>query len=323
MQYITSENLNLIIENREKLIQSGLFDPWEGKVYFDMALVNLWQFEKMIYHCPENPNILFAIYYPEELWWENYYAVYLSNNALYIPIGGGKYAAIKKQPSILYYLKRAQRLATIPHWKNEAALGNACYLQRRPNEALAYFEQAMLHGYKETLAHFKMGLCYLQKREAAAARDCFRAAYEAEENLVQKSSYLWQCVQCGVLLKAQSPALYGQFKQQLDRIVQDYPLMSLEAQDMAALELLNGIDAAFWFEDYEEIMHLSKVLLQLGLSYMLTADERRMVDTAQALQSHLGQPDARFRAEYRQGLEQDTRTLYFQIWQDGDYFELP
>lgn len=43
------------------------------------------------------------------------YAVYLSDNALYIPIGGGKYAAIKKQPSILYYLKRAQRLATIPH----------------------------------------------------------------------------------------------------------------------------------------------------------------------------------------------------------------
>lgn len=32
------------------------------------------------------------------------YAVYLSDNALYIPIGGGKYAAIKKQPSILYYL---------------------------------------------------------------------------------------------------------------------------------------------------------------------------------------------------------------------------
>ena len=95
-------------------------------------------------------------------------------------------------------------------------------------------------------------------------------------------------MQCGVLLKAQSPALYGQFKQQLDQIVQDYPLMSLEAQDMAALELLNGIDAAFWFEDYEEILHLSKVLLQLGLSYMLTADERRMVDTAQALQSHLG-----------------------------------
>ena len=202
MQYITSENLNLIIENREKLIQSGLFDPWEGKVYFDMALVNLWQFEKMIYHCPENPNILFAIYYPEELWWENYYAVYLSNNALYIPIGGGKYAAIKKQPSILYYLKRAQRLATIPHWKNEAALGNACYLQRRPNEALAYFEQAALHGYKETLAHFKMGLCYLQKREDAAARDCFWAAYQAKANLVRKSSYLWQCVQCGVLLKA-------------------------------------------------------------------------------------------------------------------------
>ena len=225
------------------------------------------------------------------------YAVYLSGNALYIPIGGGKYAAIKKQPSILYYLKRAQRLATIPHWKNEAALGNACYLQRRPNEALAYFEQAMLHSYKETLAHFKMGLCYLQKREDAAARDCFRAAYEAEENLVRKSSYLWQCVQCGVLLKAQSPALYGQFKQQLDRIVQDYPLMSLEAQDMAALELLNGIDAAFWFEDYEEILHLSKVLLQLGLSHMLTADERRMVDTAQALQSHLRQPDAHFRAE--------------------------
>lgn len=140
---------------------------------------------------------------------------------------------------------------------------------------------------------------------------------------MQKSSYLWQCVQCGVLLKAQSPALYGQFKQQLDRIVQDYPLMSLEAQDMAALELLNGIDAAFWFEDYEEILHLSKVLLQLGLSHMLTADERRMVDTAQALQSHLGQPDARFRAEYRQGLEQDARTLYFQIWQDADYFELP
>ena len=251
------------------------------------------------------------------------YAVYLSNNALYIPIGGGKYAAIKKQPSILYYLKRAQHLATIPHLKIEAALGNACYLQRRPNEALAYFEQAMLHGYKETLAHFKMGLCYLQKREDAAARDCFRAAYEAEENLVQKSSYLWQCVQCGVLLKAQSPALYGQFKQQLDQIVQDYPLMSLEAQDMAALELLNGIDAAFWFEDYEEILHLSKVLLQLGLSYMLTADERRMVDTAQALQSHLGQPDAHFRAEYRQGLEQDARTLYFQIWQDADYFELP
>lgn len=99
--------------------------------------------------------------------------------------------------------------------------------------------------------------------------------------------------------------------------------MSLEAQDMAALELLNGIDAAFWFEDYEEILHLSKVLLQLGLSHMLTADERRMVDTAQALQSHLGQPDARFRAEYRQGLEQDAQTLYFQIWQDADYFELP
>ena len=196
-------------------------------------------------------------------------------------------------------------------------------MQRRPNEALAYFEQAMLHGYKETLAHFKMGLCYLQKREGAAARDCFWAAYQAEANLVRKSSYLWQCVQCGVLLKAQSPALYGQFKQQLDRIVQDYPLMSLEAQDMAALELLNGIDAAFWFEDYEEIMHLSKVLLQLGLSHMLTADERRMVDTAQALQSHLGQPDARFRAEYRQRLEQDARTLYFQIWQDADYFELP
>ena len=75
--------------------------------------------------------------------------------------------------------------------------------------------------------------------------------------------------------------------------------------------------------DYEEILHLSKVLLQLGLSYMLTADERRMVDTAQALQSHLGQPDAHFRAEYRQGLEQDARTLYFQIWQDADYFELP
>lgn len=196
-------------------------------------------------------------------------------------------------------------------------------MQRRPNEALAYFEQAMLHGYKETLAHFKMGLCYLQKREDAAARDCFWAAYQAEANLVRKSSYLWQCVQCGLLLKAQSPALYGQFKQQLERIVQDYPLMGLEAQDMAALELLNGIDAAFWFEDYEEIMHLSKVLLQLGLSHMLTADERRMVDAAQALQSHLGQPDAHFRAEYRQGLEQDARTLYFQIWQDADYFELP
>ena len=252
------------------------------------------------------------------------YAVYLSDNALYIPIGGGKYAAIgKRRAPVLHYLKRAQRRASAPHWKNEAAIGNACYLQRRPNEALAYFEQAMLHGYKETLAHFKMGLCYLQKREDAAARDCFRAAYEAEENLVRKSSYLWQCVQCGVLLKAQSPALYGQFKQQLERIVQDYPLMGLEAQDMAALELLNGIDAAFWFEDYEEILHLSKVLLQLGLSYMLTADERRMVDTAQALQSHLGQPDARFRAEYRQGLEQDARTLYFQIWQDADYFELP
>ena len=137
---------------------------------------------------------------------------------------------------------------------------------------------------------------YLQKREDAAARDCFWAAYQAEANPVRKSSYLWQCVQCGVLLKAQFPALYGQFKQQLDRIVQDYPLMSLKAQDMAALELLNGIDAAFWFEDYEEILHLSKVLLQLGLSYMLTADERRMVDTAQALQSHLGQPDAHFRA---------------------------
>lgn len=251
------------------------------------------------------------------------YAVYLSDNALYIPIGGGKYAAIKKQPSILYYLKRAHRLATIPHWKNEAALGNACYLQRRPNEALAYFEQAVLHGYKETLAHFKMGLCHLQKRKDAAAQDCFWAAYEAEENLVRKSSYLWQCVQCGVLLKAQSPALYGQLKQQLDQIVQDYPLMSLEAQDMAALELLNGIDAAFWYEDYEEILHLSKALLQLGLSHMLTADERQMVDTAQTLQSHLGQPDAHFRAEYMQRLEQDARTLYFQIWQDADYFELP
>lgn len=252
------------------------------------------------------------------------YAVYLSGNALYIPIGGGKYAAIgKRRAPVLHYLKRAQRRASAPHWKNEAALGNACYLQRRPNEALAYFEQAMLHGYKETLAHFKMGLCYLQKREDAAARDCFWVAYQAEENLVRKSSYLWQCVQCGVLLKAQSPALYKQFKQQFDRIVQDYPLMSLEAQDMAALELLNGIDAAFWFEDYEEIMHLSKVLLQLGLSHMLTADERRMVDTAQALQSHLRQPDAHFRAEYRQGLEQDARTLYFQIWQDADYFELP
>lgn len=252
------------------------------------------------------------------------YAVYLSGNALYIPIGGGKYAAIgKRRAPVLHYLKRAQRRASAPHWKNEAALGNACYLQRRPNEALAYFEQAMLHGYKETLAHFKMGLCYLQNREDAAARDCFWVAYQAEENLVRKSSYLWQCVQCGVLLKAQSPALYKQFKQQFDRIVQDYPLMSLEAQDMAALELLNGIDAAFWFEDYEEIMHLSKVLLQLGLSHMLTADERRMVDTAQALQSHLRQPDAHFRAEYRQGLEQDARTLYFQIWQDADYFELP
>ena len=50
------------------------------------------------------------------------YAVYLSGNALYIPIGGGKYAAIKKQPSILYYLKRAQRLATIPHWKTKPRL---------------------------------------------------------------------------------------------------------------------------------------------------------------------------------------------------------
>ena len=251
------------------------------------------------------------------------YAVYLSDNALYIPIGGGKYAAVGKQPSILYYLKRAQRLVTIPHWKNEAALGNACYLQRKLDEALAYFEQAVLHGYKETLAHFKMGLCHLQKQADAAARDCFRAAYEAEENLVRKSSYLWQCVQCGVLLKAQSSAPYGQLKQQLDQIVQDYPLMSLEAQDMAALELLNGIDAAFWFEDYEEILHLSKVLLQLGLSHMLTADERRMVDAAQALQSYLRQPDAHFRAEYMQRLEQDARTLYFQIWQDADYFELP
>ena len=251
------------------------------------------------------------------------YAVYLSDNALYIPIGGGKYAAIKKQPSILYYLKRAQRLATISHWKNEAALGNACYLQRRPNEALAYFEQAALHGYKETLAHFKMGLCHLQNREDAAAQDCFWAAYEAEENLVRKSSYLWQCVQCGVLLKAQSPALYGRLKQQLDQIVQDYPLMSLEAQDMAALERLNGIDAAFWFEDYEEILHLSKVLLQLELSHMLTADERRMVNAAQAPQSHSRQPDAHLRAEYMQRLEQDARTLYFQIWQDADYFELP
>ena len=96
--------------------------------------------------------------------------------------------------------------------------------------------------------------------------------------------------------------------------------MSLEAQDMAALELLNGIDAAFWFEDHEEILHLSKVLLQLGLSHMLTADERRMVDTAQALQSHLRQPDAHFRVEYRQRLEQDARTLYFQIWQDAELF---
>lgn len=252
------------------------------------------------------------------------YAVYLSDNALYIPIGGGKYAAVgKRRAPVLHYLKKAQRRASAPHWKNEAALGNACYLQCMPDEALAYFEQAALHGYKETQAYFKMGLCYLQKREDAAARDCFWAACEAEENPVRKSSYLRQCVQCSVLLKAQSPALYGQFKQQLDRIVQDYPLMSLEAQDMAALELLNGIDAAFWFEDYEEILHLSKVLLQLGLSHMLTADERRMVDTAQALQSHLRQPDAHFRAEYRQRLEQDARTLYFQIWQDADYFELP
>lgn len=273
----------------------------------------------------EQSSLLFwrAAHFASSYYSLHNYAVYLSDNALYIPIGGGKYAAIKKQPSILYYLKKAQRLATIPHWKNEAALGNACYLQRRLNEALAYFEQAVLHGYKETLAHFKMGLCHLQKREDAAARDCFWAAYKAEENLVRKSSYLWQCVQCDVLLKAQSPALYGQLKQQLDRIVQDYPLMSLEAQDMAALELLNGIDAAFWFEDYEEILHLSKVLLQLRLSYMLTADERRMVDAAQALQADSVQPDERFRMEYLQRLEQDARELYFQIWQDMDYFELP
>ena len=57
-QYITNENLDLIVKNREKLIQSGLFDPWDGKVYFDMALVNLWQFEKMIYHCPENTILI-------------------------------------------------------------------------------------------------------------------------------------------------------------------------------------------------------------------------------------------------------------------------
>lgn len=252
------------------------------------------------------------------------YAVYLSDNALYIPIGGGKYAAVgKRRAPVLHYLKKAQRRAFAPHWKNEAALGNACYLQRMPDEALAYFEQAALHGYKKTQAHFKMGLCYLQKREDAAARDCFWAACEAEENPVRKSSYLRQCVQCSVLLKAQPSAPYGQLRRQLDQIVQDYPLMSLEDQDVAALELLGGIDAAFCFENYGEILHLSQVLLQLGLSYMLTADERRMVDAAQALRADSVQPDERFRMEYLQRLEQDARELYFQIWQDMDYFELP
>ena len=252
------------------------------------------------------------------------YAVYLSDNALYIPIGGGKYAAVgKRRAPVLHYLKKAQRRASAPHWKNEAALGNACYLQRMPDEALAYFEQAALHGYKETQAYFKMGLCYLQKREDAAARDCCWAACEAEENPVRKSSYLRQCVQCSVLLKAQPSVPYGQLRRQLDQLVQDYPLMSLEDQDMAALELLGGIDAAFCFEDYGEILHLSQVLLQLGLSYMLTADERRMVDAAQALRADSVQPDERFRMEYLQRLEQDARELYFQIWQDMDYFELP
>ena len=252
------------------------------------------------------------------------YAVYLSDNALYIPIGGGKYAAVgKRRAPVLHYLKKAQRRASAPHWKNEAALGNACYLQCMPDEALAYFEQAALHGYKETQAYFKMGLCYLQKREDAAARDCFWAACEAEENPVRKSSYLRQCVQCSVLLKAQPSAPYGQLRRQLDQLVQDYPLMSLEDQDMAALELLGGIDAAFCFENYGEILHLSQVLLQLGLSYMLTADERRMVDAAQALRADSVQPDERFRMEYLQRLEQDARELYFQIWQDMDYFELP
>ena len=103
-QYITSENLNLIIENREKLIQSGLFDPWEGKVYFDMDLVNLWQFEKMIYHCPENPNILFAIYYPEELWWENYYP---DTHVPYDPTVGATYER-NGFPSIFYKLGRRE-----------------------------------------------------------------------------------------------------------------------------------------------------------------------------------------------------------------------
>ena len=104
MQYITSENLNLIIENREKLIQSGLFDPWEGKVYFDMDLVNLWQFEKMIYHCPENPNILFAIYYPEELWWEKYYP---DTHVPYDPTVGATYER-NGFPSIFYQLGRRE-----------------------------------------------------------------------------------------------------------------------------------------------------------------------------------------------------------------------
>ena len=104
MQYITSENLNLIIENREKLIQSGLFDPWEGKVYFDMDLVNLWQFEKMIYHCPENPNILFAIYYPEELWWEKYYP---DTHVPYDPTVGATYER-NGFPSIFYKLGRRE-----------------------------------------------------------------------------------------------------------------------------------------------------------------------------------------------------------------------
>ena len=104
MQYITSENLNLIIENREKLIQSGLFDPWDGKVYFDMDLANLWQFEKMIYHCPENPNILFAIYYPEELWWEKYYP---DTHVPYDPTVGATYER-NGFPSIFYQLGRRE-----------------------------------------------------------------------------------------------------------------------------------------------------------------------------------------------------------------------
>lgn len=69
-----------------------------------MALVNLWQFEKMIYHCPENPNILFAIYYPEELWWEKYYP---DTHVPYDPTVGATYER-NGFPSIFYKLGRRE-----------------------------------------------------------------------------------------------------------------------------------------------------------------------------------------------------------------------